>query len=260
MSNLIHQTALVASSAKIGSNVEIGPFSIVEDNTEIGENTKIASHVLIAYGTRLGNECKVHKGAVVGSIPQDLKFMDEDSTLVIGDRTVIREFCTLNRGTEGGGFVTHVGQDCLLMAYVHVAHDCQIGNNVILANGVNMAGHVIIEDCVGISGLTVIHQFVRIGCHSYIGGGSRVSQDVPPYILTTGEPLGYYGLNSIGLRRRGFKRAQLANLKRAYQFIYRTKLNLTQAVDAVKSELEATEEIAVVLNFIEKSERGLIGR
>jgi len=260
LSDKIHKTAIVDSSATIGSDVTIGAYSIVEAGTEIGDGCRIASHALIASGTKLGCECKVFKGAVVGTIPQDLKFEEEESTLIIGDGTIIREFCTLNRGTKGGGTVTSVGKNCLLMTYVHVAHDCFLGDNVILANGVNMAGHVTIEEFVGISGLCLIHQFVRIGRYAYIGGGSRISQDIPPYILTTGEPLGYYGLNSIGLKRRGFTAEQMSKVKRAYQFIYRSKLNLKQAVEAIKSDIELTEEIRIILDFIEKSERGLAGR
>ncbi|MDP8239301.1 MAG: acyl-ACP--UDP-N-acetylglucosamine O-acyltransferase [Candidatus Hatepunaea meridiana] len=260
MNNLIHKTAIIDPSAKIGNNVEICPYSIIEANTEIGDGCRIAYHALIAKGTKLGPKCQVFTSAVVGTIPQDLKFQDEESYLYVGEGTIIREFATLNRGTEEGGSITQVGNNCLLMAYSHVAHDCKLGNNVILANGVNMAGHVTIEDNVGISGLCVIHQFTRIGRFAYIGGGSRVPQDVPPFILTTGEPLKYLGLNVVGLKRKGFKLSQLSTIKAAYQFIYRSNLNLTQAVDAIKSELEQTEEIKEILDFIDKSDRGLIGR
>lgn len=259
MNNMIHKTAVVDPAAEIGSNVEIGPFSVIEAGVEIGDNCHIASHVLVASGTQLGRECRIFKGAVVGTIPQDLKFGGEESSLIVGDGTVIREFCTMNRGTEEGGAITRVGANCLLMAYVHVAHDCFLGDNVILANGVNMAGHVTIEDFAGISGLTIIHQFVCIGRHSYIGGGSRVPKDVPPFILANGDPLRYFGLNTVGLKRRGFTSEQIANIKRAYHYIYRSRLNLTQAVEAIRNDLERTEEIKIILDFIESSERGLSG-
>ncbi len=259
MSNLIHQTAIVDRSVQIGNEVEIGPYSIIEAGVEIGDRCVVSSHVMIATGTRLDRGCRVFVSAVLGTIPQDLKFQGEKSSLHIGENTVIREFCTLNRGTAEGGAVTKVGSNCLLMAYVHVAHDCILGDNVILANGVNMAGHVTIEDYVGISGLTLIHQFTRIGRYSYIGGGSRVPKDVPPYILANGDPLKYFGLNTVGLKRRGFTSEQISAIKRTYHLIFRSGLNTTQAVDAVRSDLEMSEEIKIILDFIESSERGLIG-
>lgn len=256
--NLIHPTAIIDPKARVGAKLDIGPWSIIEENTELGDDIKIDSHALIASGTRVGNGCKISKGAVVGTAPQDLKYHDEDSTLEVGERTVIREFCTLNRGTEHGGMVTRVGNDCLLMAYVHVAHDCQIGNNVILANAVNMAGHVEIQDHASIGGVCVIHQFARIGTYAFIGGMSRVSQDVPPYILTTSEPMKYYGANSIGLRRKGFTNEQIRNIKKAYSFIYRKNLNLKQAVRAIRDEMEIEDVVKVIVDFVETSERGII--
>ncbi len=259
MNESIHQTAIVDPLARVGNDITVGPYSIIEAETDIGDGCQIGSHTVISSGTRLGQRCKVFNGAVIGTIPQDLKFCDEKSEIIVGDDTVIREFCTLNRGTLDGGLVTRVGSGCLIMAYTHVAHDCALGNNIILANGVNMTGHVTIEDYVGLSGLVLIHQFVRIGQHSYIGGGSRVSQDVPPYVLMNGEPAKYFGLNSVGLKRRGFTSDRISAIKRAYQFIYGSKLNLTQAVDAIKSELERTAEIDTILDFIEKSQRGLSG-
>lgn len=257
-SNLIHQTAIIDPGAEIGDGVEVGPYSIIEQNVRIGSGCKIASHAVIASGTRLADECRIFNSAVVGNIPQDLKFEGEDSELVIGERTVIREFCTLNRGTKQEKSVTRVGSDCLLMAYVHVAHDCVIGNNVIIANATNMGGHVTIEDNVIIGGVTAIHQFVKIGRNAFIGGQGRVSQDVPPYIITVGEK--YNGINSVGLRRHGFSSEQISSIKKAYRLIYRSKLNLSQAVDAIKSELEPTEEIKTILEFIDRSSRGLTGR
>lgn len=256
----IHPTAIIDSNAQIAEQVGIGPYSIVEDNVQIGRGSKIDSHALLASGTRIGEECAISKGAVLGTPPQDLKFKGEPSELIVGDRTIIREFATLNRATAHGGLVTRVGSNCMLMAYTHVAHDCILGDYVILANAVNMAGHTTIEDHVSIGGMTVIHQFVKIGKYAYVGGRARVSQDIPPYILTTGEPMQYYGPNVIGLRRKGFNNEQIESIKHAYQYIFRSKLNLTQAVDAIKSELPLTPEINEILRFIEISERGLMGR
>ncbi len=253
----IHPTAIIDETSNIGQNVEVGPFSIIERDSTVGNNCKIASSVLIAKYVTVGNEIDIHKGAVLGTNPQDLKFSGERTSLIIGDRTVIREYCTLNRGTAEGGGVTRVGSDCLLMAYSHVAHDCQLGNSIIMANSVNMAGHVRIDDYVIIGGLSVMHQFTQIGQHAFIGGLARISRDVPPYIITVGDS--YNGLNSIGLRRRGFGSTQLQTIKRAYKLIYRSKLNLTQAVDAINNDMEITDEVRIILDFIERSNRGLVG-
>ena len=254
----IHPQALVDKQAQLGENVSVGPFSIVENNTVIGDGTHIASSALIASGARIGKDCQIHHGAVVGTIPQDLKFGGEETTLVIGDRTVIREYCDLNRGTNSRG-KSVVGSDCLLMAYVHVAHDCIVGNHVIIANGVQLGGHVEIEEWTILGGMTPVHQFCRVGQHAMVGGHFRVVQDVPPYIMTSGEPLRFGGLNSIGLRRRGFSKESISLLKKAYRLLYRSNLNVSQAVERIKQELEITPEINNVLNFIKKSERGLIG-
>jgi len=253
----IHQTAVVARGAELGSNVVVFPFAVIEDDVIIGDSTTIGSNALIAAGTRIGKHCKIHHGAVLGTVPQDLKFGNEKTTLEIGDNTTIREYCTLNRGTKNH-LQTVVGGDCLLMAYVHVAHDCLIGNSVVLANAVNMAGHVTIADHVGIGGMTPIHQFVHIGQHCFIGGGYRVSKDVPPFILAAGEPLGYAGINSVGLRRRGFSNEVIDHLHKLYKILYRSNLNVSQALAQIKMEFQLTGEIKQVVDFIEASERGII--
>ncbi len=253
----IHPTALVDSKAELADNVTVGPFTIIEGDVVVDEGTAIASHALIADGARIGKNCKIHKGAVVSTIPQDLKFGGEKTTFEIGDNTTVREFCTLNRGTEERG-KSIVGADCLLMAYVHVAHDCVVGDRVILANSVQVAGHVDIEDHAIIGGLTGIHQFVRIGAHVMIGGGLRVLKDVPPYILAMGCPLQYGGLNSVGLRRRGFTEETTRKMKNAYRLLYRSKLNVSQAVEKIKSDIEQIDEVRAIINFIEKADRGLI--
>jgi len=254
-----HATAIVDPEANLSDSTTVGPFSIIESNVNIGSSTQIDSHVLVGWGTTIGEGCRIHKGAVVGTIPQDLKFKGEESHLIVGDRTVIREYCTLNRGTEPGDSKTLVGDDCLLMAYAHIAHDCIIGNQVIIANAVQLAGHIEIGDYSSIGGLTAIHQFVKIGQNTFVGGRSRVAQDVPPFILASGEPLRYYGPNAVGLRRRGFSREQISNIKKAYGHIFSEKLNMTQAIEAINSDQEITTEIREILNFLEHSNRGLIG-
>lgn len=253
----IHETAIVHPGAELGVDVTIGPYAVVEENTRIGDRTSIGPRALVAQGTRIGNDCRIFNGAVVGTIPQDLKFHGEETTLVVGDRTTIREFVTLNRGTVDRG-ETRIGDDCLLMAYVHVAHDCQIGDRVILANAVNLAGHVQIDEWAGIGGMTPVHQFVRIGCHAFVGGGYRVVKDVPPYILASGEPLRYAGLNAVGLRRRNFSEDALAALKRAYKILYRSGKNVTQALEAISHEIKDVPEVEHLIQFIQNSERGII--
>ncbi|MBI1802931.1 MAG: acyl-ACP--UDP-N-acetylglucosamine O-acyltransferase [Ignavibacteriae bacterium] len=257
MSTTIHPTAIVSPKAHLGENVTVGPLTIIEHDVHVGDGTKISSNVLLANGTRLGRECHVHHGAVLGSPPQDLKFHDEVTTLEIGDHTTLREYVTLNRGTHDR-WKTTVGSHCFFMAYVHVAHDCIIGNHAILANAVNMGGHVIIEDHAVVGGLVGIHQFSHIGRHTMIGANSRVTKDVPPYVLAGSEPLAFNGLNIVGLRRRNFSQETLSTLEKAYQLIYYSQLNVSQALDRIKKELPMTEEITHIIDFIEKSKRGII--
>ncbi|NUO81926.1 acyl-ACP--UDP-N-acetylglucosamine O-acyltransferase [candidate division KSB1 bacterium] len=257
MKNL-HSTAIIDPKAEIAEDVTIGPYTIVEANVRIGKSCTIGPHVHLAAGTRLGEHCRVSTGAVLGTFPQDLKFKGEETVLEVGDRTTIREFATLNRGTHETG-KTVVGSDCLLMAYSHVAHDCVIGNHCILANAVNLAGHIVIEDWASLGGMVPVHQFVRIGQHCFVGGGYRVTKDVPPYIRTMGDPLVYAGLNAIGLRRRGFSEEALLALKRAYKTLYKSKLNVTQAVQRIRAGGNLTVEVQNVLAFIAKSERGIVG-
>jgi len=252
----IHPTAIVSPKAELVDNVAVGPFTIIEDNVIIGRDTKIESNVLIASGARIGVDCKIHHGAVISTVPQDLKFAGEETTLEIGDRTVVREYASLSRGTDYH-WKTTVGSDCLIMAYVHIAHDCIIGNNVILANAINMAGHITIEDYATIGGIVPIHQFVTIGQYAFIGGGYRVPKDVPPYILASNEPLSYSGLNVVGLKRRGFKTETINKIKQAYRTIYRSEFNISQALSHLKNE-ENIPEVENIITFIEKSERGII--
>ncbi len=253
----IHHSALVSGKAEIGNNVKIGPFTIIEDDVIIGDDTIIGPHVLIADGARLGKKCKIHNGAVLGTIPQDLKFGNEKTYLEVGDGTTVREYATLNRGTNHIIY-TRVGKNCFLMAYSHIAHDCQIGNNVVIANSVNMAGHVIIEDHVGIGGMTAIHQFVHIGEHCFIGGLSGVSKDVPPYVLAKGDPTLFYNLNFIGLRRKGFDNKTIKTIKSAFRIIYNENLLLKEALHKIDKELEHLPQIEHLLKFLGNSERGII--
>ncbi|MBM3330167.1 MAG: acyl-ACP--UDP-N-acetylglucosamine O-acyltransferase, partial [Calditrichaeota bacterium] len=255
----IHPTAVVSGLARIGEYVEIGPFAVIEDDVEIGDHSRIASGVLLASGARIGRECRVSKGAVIGTEPQDLKFGGEQSEARIGDRTVIREFATVNRGTAHGHKLTSVGSDCMLMAYSHIAHDCAVGDHVILANAVNLAGHVTIGEWASIGGVVAVHQFCRIGRHAFIGGFSRVAQDVPPYILTTGDPLAYYGPNKIGLKRRGFSDDQILAIKRTYTRIYRSGKGLREAIESIGSDFPESREALEIADFCTGSKRGIIG-
>ena len=257
MSTTIHPSAVVDPDAQLGQNVSVGPFAVIEKDVTIGDGTTIAPHAMISRGTRLGRECRIFHSAALGGPPQDLKYSDEPTTLEVGDRTTIRESATLNRGTVASGTTT-VGNDCLIMAYAHIAHDCRIGNQVIIANCSALAGHVTIDDWVIVGGLTPIHQFVRIGSYSMIGGGVRVAKDVPPYVLASQSPVIFEGLNLIGLRRRGFTAATIELIDKAYRLIYRSNLNVSQAVARIKGELDLIPEIQALLDFIASSKRGII--
>ncbi len=252
----IHPTAIVDPNAELGQGVVIGPWSIIGPGVQVKDGTRIDSQVLIEKDTIVGAGCHLHKGAVLGTDPQDLKYRGEKAVLMVGDRTVIREYATLNRGTQSSG-KTVVGDDCLLMAYSHIAHDCQIGNNVVIANAVNMGGHVLIEDWGIIGGLTAIHQFVRIGAHAFVGGASRTSQDIPPYTKAAGSPMKLYGLNSVGLERRGFSQEVRHALKMAYRTVFHASLPLTQALLKAEAEAEDLPEVRHFLSFIRNSQRGV---
>ena len=252
----IHPTALIDPTAELAPGVVVGPYSIVGPNVKVGARTRIAGHVLIERDTSVGEECTISQGVILGTDPQDLKYMGEPTTLIVGDRTVIREYATLNRGTIASG-VTRVGSDCMLMAYTHVAHDCHLGNHVILSNAVNMAGHVSIGDWAIVGGLTPIHQFVRIGPHAFVGGATRVAKDVPPYVKAAGSPMELYGLNSVGLQRRGFPEEVRRELKRAYRLFFASNHNVKQALERAREELRAIPEVEVFLSFFENSERGV---
>jgi UDP-N-acetylglucosamine acyltransferase len=257
MKHTIHPSAVVDPEAKIGKNVVIGPGTVVDGNVEIGNNTRIDSCARIASGARIGKDCRIFHGAVIGEIPQDLKFQGEDTLAVVGDRTQIREYVTVHRGTSERE-KTEIGTDCLLMAYSHVAHDCLIKDHVILSNTVQIGGHVTIDERVYIGGMSGVHQFSHIGTHVFIGGGFRCVQDVPPYILAAGEPLKFTGLNVVGLRRHGFSNEIINQLKEAYRLIYRSEFNISQALEQIRSAFEPLPEIHEVIRFIQKSKRGIV--
>jgi len=253
----IHRSAIVADDARIGAGVEIGPFTIVGEGCEIGDNCHLAPRVTLERDVKLGSNVKVGVGTVLGGAPQDLKYGGEKTFVEIGNDTVIREYSTVNRGTSHS-FRTVVGSGCLLMSYVHLAHDCQVGNGVILANGVQLAGHVIIDEKATVSGLSAVHQFVRIGRNSFIGGCSRVSKDIPPFLKAVGNPVRLYGLNSVGLQRSGFPDEVVRELKRAYRLFFRSDLNLSQAMQQAETELEHFPEVRELMAFVEASERGVV--
>jgi UDP-N-acetylglucosamine acyltransferase len=254
---MIHKFADIHTEAKIGNNVTIEAFTSIAKNVIIGDDTWIGPNVSIMEGAIIGKNCRIFPGAVISAIPQDLKFAGEVTTTEIGDNTTIRECVTINRGTIDK-HKTVVGSNCLLMAYVHVAHDCNVGNNVILANTVNLAGHVDIEDFVILEGLVAVQQFVKIGAHAFIAGGSLVRKNVPPFVKAAREPLSYVGINSVGLRRRGYTNEQILQIEDIYRTIYVKEHNVTNAVGIVELEAPATKEKEQILRFIRESVNGIM--
>ena len=255
----IHQTALVNPAAKLGENIIVGPYALIEADVEIGDDCIIGPHAVIYNGARIGNKVKIFQGASVANFPQDLKFAGEESVFIIGDDTIIREFATLHRGTKETR-KSSVGKNCLIMAYGHVAHDCSVGDNCIIANAVQIGGHAHIGDWVIIGGSTPVHQFSLIGEHAMIAGGIRITQDVPPYILTAHTPASFAGLNVIGLRRRGFKNEDIQILKEAYGLLYSKSLNVSQAVEVLKSKFGENVYVQKLIEFLGKSKRGIVGK
>ena len=255
--NLIHSTAIIGNKVELGSNVKIGPYSVIEDNVQIGNNSNIKNFVTICKNTIIGKDCEIFHNCSIGEIPQDLKFNGEKTKTIIGNRNKIRESVTINRGTEALG-ETRVGDDCLLMAYSHVGHDSVIGNNVVMANMATLGGHVILNDWVSLGGGVLVHQFCQLGTQVFIGGGFRVVQDVPPYILAAKEPLKYQGINSIGLKRRGYDQKTRKDIKEIYQIVFGTNMNISQAIIEIKNKFKDSNHRNMILNFIENSKRGII--
>lgn len=254
---MIHPLTSIHPKAKIGKNVEIGPFVTIDKNVEIGKGTRIFSNVTIFEGARIGKNCQVYPGAVLSAIPQDLKFKGEDTIIEIGNNSIIRECVTIHRGTASKG-TTKIGENCLIMAYSHIAHDCVLENNIILGNATQLAGEVKVADWAILAGGVLVHQFCRIGEHAMVQGGSRLSKDIPPYVIAGREPATYAGLNIIGLRRRGFSPVQIELIHNAYRIIYQSGLNNTDALKRVEEELPDTPEREVIISFIKNSERGIL--
>lgn len=254
---MISPLAHISPGATIGKNVKVDPFAVIYEGVTIGDETHVMSHTVIMTGTTIGKKCFVFPGAVIGAIPQDLKFVGEETTVEIGDNTTIRECVTISRGTKDR-WKTIVGTNCLIMAYAHIAHDCIIGNNVILANAVQLAGHVEVGDFAVIGGLSGAAQFVRIGAHTYIGGDASINKDVPPYIRAGRMPLSYVGINSVGLQRRGFSNDTINEILEVYRNIYNRGLNTSQALEFVEHQLPASGEKDAIVCFIKESKRGII--
>lgn len=252
-----HPLAFIHPEANVSPAAIVEPFAYIDKNVEIGEGTWIGSHAVLMSGSRVGKNCKIFSGAVIGAIPQDLKFQGEETTVEIGDTTVVRECVTISRGTKAK-YKTVVGTNCLIMAYVHLAHDCHVGNHCILVNAVQIAGHVTIGDWAIVGGSSSVHQFVHIGSHVMIAGGSLVRKDVPPFTKAAREPLSYSGINSIGLRRRGYSNEAINVIQEIYRIIYLRGLNNTMAVECVEMEITPSLEREEILNFIKKSERGIM--
>ena len=256
MSARIHPSAIVSPDAQLGDGVEVGPWAVIGPSCVLGNECVLAVRAVLERNVTLGDGVRIGIGSVIGGDPQDLKFQGEETRVEIGDGTVVREYATINRGTSES-FKTSVGRDCFIMTYVHLAHDCHVGNGVIISNGTQLAGHITVEDRAIISGLCAIHQFVKIGTHSFIGGASRVPQDIPPYLKAVGNPIRLYGLNSVGLQRANFEPAVLRELKRAYRLVFRSELNVSQAMERANTELEMFPEVRHFLSFVDGSGRGV---
>jgi UDP-N-acetylglucosamine acyltransferase len=253
---VVHPTAILDPAAELGQGVEIGPWVIVGPRVCIGDRCRIGPRARLQRNVRLAEDVSVGDGSIVGGDPQDLKYKGEETWVEVGAGTIIREYSTINRGTTQS-YRTTVGARCFIMSYVHLAHDCHLGDEVVIANGTQLAGHVTIQDHAVLSGLNAVHQFVTIGAYAFVGGGSRVNQDIPPYVKAVGNPMELYGLNSIGLQRAGFSGETVAALKRAYRLFFNSELNLSQALERARTDLPPFPEVERFLTFVESSERGV---
>jgi UDP-N-acetylglucosamine acyltransferase len=254
---MIHPTAIIDPSCELAEDCVVGPYTIIREQVTIGPRTVVCPHVTIDPYVTIGEDCKIFQYASIGAEPQALKFKGEVSYLKIGRGTIIREFATVNRGTEFGGGVTEIGDENFLMAYTHVAHDCRTGKGVILANNATLAGHILIDDFATVGGLVAIHQFVRIGKFAYVGGKSAVPKDIPPFVIASGDRARLHGLNNVGLKRHGFQPATIAELKKAYRIIFRIGLTLNEALERVSAEVEPLPEVEMFVDFIKSSQRGI---
>lgn len=255
---MIHPTAIVHSGAKLAQDVEIGPYAVIGEHVEIGSGTAIGSHTVITGYTRIGKSNRIFQHCVLGEAPQDKKYAGEPTRLEIGDGNMIREFCTFNTGTAQDDGVTRMGNDNWVMAYVHLAHDVQIGNNATLANNAQFAGHVVVEDYAVIGGLTGVHQFCRVGAHAMVGAASLVLADVPPYVMAIGNTCEPHGINSEGLRRRGFSAETIGTIRRAYKTLYKSGLSLEEAKQALRGQVADCPELAILVEFLDSSKRSII--
>lgn len=255
----IHPSALVHPNTKIHPSVHIGPFVCIEENVEIGEGTIIENNATICSNTTIGKNCHVFQGAVVGGLPQDLKFQGEETYTIIGDNTVLREFVTVHRGTASKK-QTVVGNACLIMAYCHVAHDCVLGDHIIMSNATQLAGEVVVDDYAIIGGGSLVHQFTHIGGHVMIQGGSKVNKDIPPYTMIAREPICFCGINSVGLKRRGFSEEQIGTIQQVYRTIYMSDMNVKQALEHIQQTMPDSEEKNYIVSFIQESPRGVVGK
>ena len=254
----IHSTAQIDPSARLGKDVSIGAFCVIGADVDIGDGTRIGSHVVIEGPTRIGRENQIYSFSAIGGDPQDKKFHGERSELVIGDRNTIREFCTFNRGTADDAGVTRIGDDNWIMAYVHIAHDCIVGNKIIFANAASLAGHVTVEDYVILGGFTLVHQFCKVGAHAFTSMGSVVNRDVPPFVTVAGMYAEPHGINSEGLKRRGFGKDRIMSIKRAYRTLYKSGLPLAEARTQLAKAAQDAPDVRLMLDFIERSERSLV--
>jgi len=254
---MIHATAIIDPKAELDSNVNIGPYAIIEKNVAIGSGTTVGSHVVIQPYVTIEQDCRIFQYAAIGAPPQSLKFKGEKTYVKIGRGSIVREFVTIHRGTEFGGGLTEVGEENFLMAYTHIAHDCITGKKVIFANNATLAGHIVVGDNATIGGLVAIHQFVRIGDYAYVGGKSAVVKDIPPYVIASGDRAKLHGLNSVGLKRHGFSQETLSLLKKAYRIIFRIGITLNEAIERVKAEVEQVPEVVNLIDFIKSSRRGI---
>lgn len=256
MTVTIHPTAIVDPTARLGAGVDLGPWVIVGAQVEVGDRCRIGPRARLECNVRLAPDVSVGDGSILGGAPQDLKYRGEETWVEIGAGTIIREYTTINRGTSAS-YKTTVGERCFIMSYVHLAHDCHVGNEVVIANATQFAGHVTVHDRAVLSGLNAVHQFVTIGTHAFVGGGSRVNQDIPPYVKAVGNPMELYGLNSVGLQRAGFSGDTVAALKRAYRLFFNSELNLSQALERARADLPPFPEVEHFLEFVASSERGV---
>ncbi|MGH7511740.1 MAG: acyl-ACP--UDP-N-acetylglucosamine O-acyltransferase [Gemmatimonadales bacterium] len=256
MTVTVHPTAIVDPTAQLGEGVEIGPWAMLGERVTVGDGCRIGPRARLECNVRLAENVSVGDGSILGGAPQDLKYRGEETWVEVGAGTIIREYTTINRGTSQS-FKTTIGERCFIMSYVHLAHDCHVGDEVVIANGTQFAGHVTVHDRAVLSGLNAVHQFVTIGTHAFVGGGSRVNQDIPPYVKAVGNPMELYGLNSIGLQRAGFSGDTVAALKRAYRLFFNSELNLSQALERARADIPQFPEVEHFLEFVASSERGV---